>query len=167
MEKIWTVMDQKQETFHIFPEDLTAIRTTRQYLHTILTRGISGSAMPYFTVFDKDKLESLIDYLDKKHHVLSLPGPLPVKISDSALKQSQKIYTETCAQCHGTDGKLTALSKGFQPPPPDFSVYSLSPQRAFDIITNGYPGTVMYPFSDLPEDVRWGLVKIINDKRTK
>ena len=151
----------------ISPEDLTTVRTTRQYLHTIIAGGISGSAMPYFTVFDKYKLESLIDYLDKNHHVLSLPEPLPVNISDSLIKQSQKIYTETCTQCHGIDGKLTALSKGFQPPPPDFSVYSLSPERAFDIITNGYPGTVMYPFNNLPEDVRWGLVKIINDKRTK
>ena len=151
----------------ILPEDITAIRTTRQYLHTILTGGISGSAMPYFTVFDKYKLESLIDYLDKKNRVLILPEPLSVKISDAVLQQSQKTYTETCAQCHGTDGKLTALSKGFQPPPPDFSVYSLLPQRAFDIITNGYSGTVMYPFSDLPEEIRWGLVKIITDIRIK
>ena len=151
----------------ILPEDITAVRTTRQYLHTILSEGISGTAMPYFTVFDKHKLESLIDYLDKKHSVLSLPEPVPLKISDSTFKQSQKMYTETCTQCHGKDGKLTALSKGFQPPPPDFSVYSLLPQRAFDIITNGYQGTVMYSFTDLPEEVRWGLVKIINNIRTK
>ena len=151
----------------ILPEDITHIRTTRQYLNTILTGGISGTAMPYFTVFDKYKLESLIDYLDKKHHVLSLTEPIPVKTSDSALQQSQKIYTETCTQCHGIDGKQTTLSKGFQPPPPDFSVYSLSPQRAFEIITNGYPGTVMYTFSDLPEEIRWGLVTIMNEKRTK
>ncbi|WP_435550626.1 c-type cytochrome [Desulfobacterium sp. N47] len=149
------------------PEDITAIRTTRKYLHTILAGGISGSAMPYFTVFDRYKLDSLIDYLDKKYSVLSLPEPLPVKISDSALQQARKVYNETCAQCHGVDGRVTALSKGFQPPPPDFTVYSLSPERAFDIITSGYSGTVMYPFSNLPEDVCWGLVKIINDKRTK
>lgn len=149
------------------PEDISAIRTTRQYLHTILAGGVSGSAMPYFTVFDGYKLESLINYLDKKYHVLSLPEPLPAKISDAALQQSRKIYDETCSQCHGIDGRGSALSKGFQPPPPDFTVYSLSPDRAFDVITNGYSGTVMYPFNNLTEDVRWGLVKIINDKRTK
>jgi mono/diheme cytochrome c family protein len=151
----------------ILPEDLAAIRTTRPYLHTILTGGVSGTAMPYFTVFDRYKLESLIDYLDKKHHILGLPEPVPVKIPDSASKQAQIIYTETCSKCHGTDGKGTAFSKGFEPPPPDFSVYSVSPRRSFDIITNGYSGTVMYPFSNLSEGVRWGLVKIMNDKRTQ
>jgi mono/diheme cytochrome c family protein len=151
----------------IFPEDISAIRTARQYLHTILTGGVTGSAMPYFTVFDRYKLDSLIDYLDKKYHVLSLPEPLPVKITDAALQQSRKIYDETCSQCHGIDGRGSTLSKGFQPPPPDFTVYSLSPERAFEVITKGYSGTVMSPFSNLPKDVRWGLVKIINDKRTK
>lgn len=149
----------------ILPEDISAIRTTRQYLHTILAGGVSGSAMPYFTVFDRHKLESLINYLDKKYHVLGLPEPLSIKIPDAALQQAQQTYNETCSQCHGINGRGSALSKGFQPPPPDFSVYSLSPERTFDVITNGYSGTVMYPFSNLPADVRWGLVKIINEKR--
>ena len=149
----------------ILPEHISAVRTTRKYLHTILVGGVSGTAMPYFTYFDRYKLDSLIDYLDKKYHVLGLPEPLPIKISAAALQQAQQTYNETCSQCHGVDGRGSALAKGFQPPPPDFSVYSLSPRRAFDIITNGYSGTVMYPFSNLPEDVRWSLVKILNDKR--
>ena len=147
------------------PEDISAIRTTRTHLHKILVEGVSGSAMPYFTFFDRYKIDSLIDYLDKKYHVLSLPEPLPVKISDTALQQAQKIYNETCSVCHGMDGRGSALSKGFQPQPPDFTVYSLSPKRAFDVITKGYPGTAMPSFSNLPEEVRWSLVKIINDKR--
>jgi mono/diheme cytochrome c family protein len=149
------------------PEDISAIRTTRRYLHTILAKGVSGSAMPYFTVFDRYKLDSLIDYLDKKYHVLSLPEPLPVKISDEIFQQAEKIYEETCSLCHGRDGRGSALSKGFQPPPPDFTVYSLSPERAFDVIKNGYPGTTMSPFGSLTADVRWGLVKIINEKRSQ
>lgn len=148
------------------PEDLSAIRTTRPYLHSILAGGVPGSAMPYFTVFDRDKLDSLIDYLDKKYHVLSLPDPVHVKISDEALQQAQKIYNQTCSQCHGMDGRGSALSKSFQPQPPDFTVYSLSPERTFNVITKGYLGTAMSSFSSLPAEVRWGLVKIINDKRT-
>lgn len=148
------------------PEDISAIRTTRTYLHKILVEGVSGSAMPYFTFFDRDKINSLIDYLDRKYHVLSLPEPLPVKISDTAIQQARKIYNETCSQCHGMDGRGSALSKGFQPRPPDFTVYSLSPKRAFDVIMKGYPGTAMPSFSNLPEDICWGLVKIINGKRT-
>ena len=149
------------------PEDISAIRTTRRYLHTILAGGVSGSAMPYFTVFDRYKLDNLIDYLDKKYHFLSLPGPLAVKISDEIFQQAGKIYDETCSLCHGRDGRGSALSEGFQPPPPDFTVYSLSPERAFDVITNGYPGTNMSPFGSLTVDVRWGLVKIINEKKSQ
>ena len=147
------------------PEDISAIRTTRPYLHKILTEGVPGSAMPYFSVFDKYKLDSLIDYLNKKYYMLGLPEPIPVKIPDEALQQTQKIYSETCSQCHGMDGRGSALSKRFQPPPPDFTAYSLLPKRAFDVITKGYSGTAMSSFGNLQEDVRWGLVKIINDKR--
>jgi mono/diheme cytochrome c family protein len=149
------------------PEDISAIRTTRRYLHTILSGGVSGSAMPYFTFFDRYKLDSLIDYLDNKYHVLSLPEPLPVKIPDAIFQQAVKVYDETCYLCHGRDGRGSALSKGLQPPPPDFTVYSLSPERAFDVITNGYPGTTMSSFGSLTADVRWGLVKIINGKRSQ
>jgi len=147
------------------PEDISAIRTTRTHLHKILVEGVSGSAMPYFTFFDRYKIDSLIDYLDKKYHVVGLPEPIPVKISDAALQQAQKIYNDTCSQCHGMDGRGSALSKGFQPPPPDFTVYGLIPIRSFGVITNGYPGTTMPGFNDLKEDVRWGLVKIVNERR--
>jgi mono/diheme cytochrome c family protein len=147
------------------PEDVSAIRTTRPYLHKILTEGVPGSAMPYFTFFDKYKLDSLIDYLDKKYYVLGLPEPIPVKIPDKALQQAQKIYGDTCSQCHGMDGRGSALSRRFQPPPPDFTAYSLLPERAFDVITKGYSGTAMPSFGSLQKDLRWGLVKIINDKR--
>ncbi len=149
------------------PEDISAVRTTRRNLHAILTKGVSGSAMPYFTFFDRHKLDSLIDYLDTRHHVLSLPEPLPMKISDAAVQQAGTIYDETCSLCHGRDGKGSALSKGFQPPPPDFRVYSLSPKRAFAVITKGYPGTAMSPYGSLTTDVRWGLAQVVNQKRSQ
>jgi mono/diheme cytochrome c family protein len=149
------------------PENISAVRTTRPYFHRILVDGIPGSAMPYFTYFDKNKLESLVEYLDKKYHVIGLPGPVPVQISNEALEQAKEVYAETCSACHGMDGKGTKLAEKFRPPPPDFTVYSLSPNRTFDIITNGYPGTVMPPFSNLKEEVRWGLLEIVNGKRQK
>jgi mono/diheme cytochrome c family protein len=147
------------------PEDLSAVRTTRPYLHRILSQGISGSSMPYFSFFDRYKLDSLSDYLDKKYDMLSLSETISVKISEDTLHQAEKIYTDTCSPCHGMDGKGTTLSQGFRPQPPDFTIYSLSPKRAFEIITQGYPGTAMPPFGYLKDDVRWGLTKIINSKR--
>jgi hypothetical protein len=41
----------------------------------------------------------------------------------------------------------------------------LLPQRTLEVITNGYPGTLMPSFSNLEEEVRWGLVEIVNGKR--
>ena len=52
----------------------------------------------------------------------------------------------------------SAFGRGLKPPPPDLSRFSLTPEITFDIITNGYTGTVMQPFRNLPEAVRWGLV---------
>jgi mono/diheme cytochrome c family protein len=153
------------KNLRIPPEDISAVRTTRSCFHRILIDGISGSAMPYFTYFDRDKLESLVSYLNQKYHVIGSPGPLPVQIPKEALEQANKVYAETCSVCHGMDGRGAKLSEQFRPPPPDFSAYSLLPQRTLEVITNGYPGTLMPSFSNLEEEVRWGLVEIVNGKR--
>jgi mono/diheme cytochrome c family protein len=157
---------EEAKELSILPEDISSMRTTQKYLHEQLIKGVPGTAMPYFSVFDRYKLESLIRYLNEKFNVLGLPEPVPVNISESTLQKANQIYTETCSGCHGMDGRGSQLSLGFKPHPPDFTAYSLSPRRAFEVITNGYPGTVMPAFGSLSEDVRWGLVKIINEKRT-
>ena len=94
------------------------------------------------------------------------PDPVPVTISESALNKANQIYTETCFRCHGMDGKGSQLFMNFKPRPPDFTAHSLSPQRRLEIIDNGYHGTAMPAFGNLPKDVRWGLVKIVNEKRS-
>jgi mono/diheme cytochrome c family protein len=156
---------EEEKNLSIPPEDIASIRATRDYLYEQIIRGVPGSAMPYFAVFDRDKLYSLISYLDENYNVLGLPEPVPVVISESALNKANQIYTETCSGCHGMDGKGSQLSVNFKPRPPDFTAYSLSPQRTLEIIDNGYHGTVMPAFGNLQEDVRWGLVKIVNEKR--
>jgi mono/diheme cytochrome c family protein len=158
-------MGEEAGNLTIPPEDLTAVRTTRNQLRRIYSEGIDGSAMPYFTVFDREKLESLTDYLHNLYHILDAPGPIPVQISAKLVEEANKQYAGTCAGCHGLDGRGTRLSRSFKPSPPDFTQYSLTPQRAFTVITNGYPGTMMPPFRTLQEEVRWGLVKVVNDKR--
>lgn len=149
------------------PEDISAIRTTRGYLYDILKNGVHGTAMPYFTFFDRGKLDSLMDYMDKRWDVSSPPEAVLAGVSKQAMAQAQDVYTKTCAGCHGMDGKGARSSQGLEPQPPDFTVYSLSPKRTFDIISNGYPGTMMPTFGSLPVEVRWGLVKIVNEKRRR
>jgi mono/diheme cytochrome c family protein len=146
----------------ISPEDLSAIRTTKAYFRELLVKGVPGSAMPYFTFFDRGKLNDLYAYLDDTYHLSSGPELPPFKVTKSEHKQAQSIFAKTCSSCHGTDGRGSSLSQRFRPKPQDFTVYNLSPERAFEVITSGYRGTVMPSFSSQPEGVRWGLVEIIN-----
>jgi mono/diheme cytochrome c family protein len=147
------------------PEDIAAIRTTHSYFYEILKKGIDGTAMPPFTFLDRYQVYGVIDYLNRRYHVLSRPEGIPVPVSSSVLAQAQMAYEQNCSSCHGRDGKGTPLSQGLKPAPPNLAEYSLTSERAFAVITNGYPGTAMPPFKDLAEDVRWGLVKVVYLKR--
>lgn len=144
------------------PEALAQVRTTRPYLLQILRHGINGTGMPYFTVFTGDKLEKLADYLDLNFHILGKPDPLPVNVSASALQEAGRIYTDTCSRCHGVDGRGPSPSGPLlKPLPPDFTQYTLTSARIMSVITEGYPGTAMPGFAQLPEDVRLGLSTIV------
>ncbi len=153
------------ENLTVPPEAIAAIRTTRGYLHQILSKGVNGTAMPYFGFFEKGKINRLIDFLNSRLDILGKLPPVPVTISATDQQKADQIFSENCAACHGKDGRGASEAKNFQPPPPDFTVFNLLPERAFEIISNGYPGTMMTSFSNLPEGVIWGLVKIVNDKR--
>lgn len=147
------------------PEAIASVRATRGYLLQILTKGVNGTAMPYFGYYEKGKLNHLIDFLDSRLDILGKLTPVPVVISPADQERANQIFSENCSVCHGKDGKGTPEAKKFEPPPPDFTAYNLLPERAFEVITNGYPGTMMVSFENLPEEVRWGLVKVVNDKR--
>ena len=146
-------------------EDLTAVRTTRPYLYSIITGGVPGTGMGYFTVYDRYQVDDLMAYLNDKFGILGVPAAVPADIPPQARATADQIYAGTCAACHGADGGGSPVAKGFKPPPPDLRVYGLMPTRAFDVITNGYPGTMMAAFKDLPEDVRWDLVQVVGLKR--
>ncbi|MBU4261693.1 MAG: cytochrome c [Proteobacteria bacterium] len=147
------------------PENVAAVRTTAPYLHQILTQGVPGSAMPYFTFLDRNKLDSLTDYLNGRYQTIGKPGPLPADLTEATMGQAGQVYEQTCTPCHGQDGRGTEQSRGYRPPPPDLTAYSLTPQRTFQVISKGYPGTLMPGFAQLPEEMRWGLVQVVNGKR--
>jgi mono/diheme cytochrome c family protein len=146
------------------PENLAALRTNRPHLLEVLRRGVPGTGMPYFSFFDGDKLDALVDYLDGRFGVLSPPEKVPIAIAPAARMQAETVYAQACSVCHGRDGRPSELARGFEPPPPDFTVHQLSPGRAFEVITEGYPGTVMPPFAALPEAVRWALVELVQQQ---
>lgn len=150
---------------NIPPEAISSVRTTSETLRQILIKGVPGTGMPYFGYYEKGKINRLIDFLNSRFQTLGKLPPVPVSISPSDQEKTNQIFSENCAACHGKDGRGTPEARKFEPPPSDFTVYNLLPERAFEVITNGYPGTMMVSFANLPEGVRWGLVKIVNDKR--
>jgi len=149
------------------PEKIAELRTTREYLYSLLVKGMPGSGMPYFSVFDRNKLDRLIDSLDQRYQVLQKPGNLPVGVNSAALAQAGAVYRETCSGCHGSDGRGSSQSTAFKPPPPDFTRFSMTPRRTFEVITEGYRGTMMSSYATLPEEVRWGLVDHLQKLRTE
>ncbi len=142
------------------PEMIAAVRTTAPYLKARLLSGVNGSAMPYFSIYTADQLDGLMAYLNQQHQIFSAPQAVTVTVSATAEQQAGQTFASVCATCHGSDGAGNSpVALGLLPPPPDFRHFSLLPQRAFEVITGGYPGTAMAANNALPEDVRWGLVK--------
>lgn len=142
-------------------EDIASIRADRDYVYDILKNGTPGSAMPYFRLYDREKLDRLLDTLSKRFSMFAAaakptrePGP-----------QALTVWQETCSVCHGIDGAPTPFGRTLLPAPPDLRRYSLTPERALAVISEGYPGTVMQPFRALPEETRQDLAAISNSFR--
>ena len=58
-------------------EDLAAVRTTRPYLYGIITGGVAGTGMGYFTVYDRYQVDDLMAYLNDKFGILGEPADVP------------------------------------------------------------------------------------------
>jgi len=146
------------------PEDLTALRARPGELRKILLNGVDGSAMPYFGVYTAGQLDGLINLLYTQYGVKERPEPPSAAVSPEDRAQAELLFQSTCSICHGADGARSEFGRHLRPPPPDLQRLALAPQHAFDVITNGYPGTVMPSFARLPEPVRWALVEVEQSK---
>ncbi|MCB2187703.1 MAG: c-type cytochrome [Deltaproteobacteria bacterium] len=145
------------------PERLNAVRAERNYAKQIILQGVIGSGMPYFSIFEQSKLDSLLDYLQARFQLTAQPQPDGPPGNAAAARE---IFANTCAKCHGERGQVSVFGHNLSPAPPDLSQYGLTPQYAFAVITSGYDGTVMQPFNELPEATRWGLVSFVASLRT-
>jgi high-affinity iron transporter len=79
-----------------------------------------------------------------------------------ALAVGKILYGESCAICHGDDGRaVTAQARTLDPAPRDFQSSklddTLSPYSAFHMITFGIPGTGMASYETLSDEERWCL----------
>ncbi len=85
------------------------------------------------------------------------------KESPELLAKGKAVFDAQCALCHGEKGdpETSAAGKAMNPKPRHLVADAFkagdSPDKVFDSISKGLPGTAMAPFGHLPEDDRWGL----------
>lgn len=84
----------------------------------------------------------------------------PPKLPD--LGRGSKLFNQTCAACHGSNGDAkTAIAAKLDPPPVAFADRSRADQRSpfalYQVIDQGIEGTAMVSFSSLPTQDRWDL----------
>ena len=77
-------------------------------------------------------------------------------------KQTQALFVENCALCHGETGQGNGnLARTLSPKPTDFTDQSRALNRSllglYDAITNGLEGSAMRSFNNLSERQRWSL----------
>lgn len=142
-------------------EDISAIRAEREYIYGVLLNGTPGSAMPYFRLYEREKLERLMDTLSGRFAMFAPPEKASRRVGSASFS----IWANTCSVCHGMDGAVSPFGRTLLPAPPDLRAYSLTPERALAVIREGYPGTAMPPFRAFPEPVLEELAIISNSFR--
>ena len=143
-------------------EDVAAIRANRDYVYTLVRDGVPGSGMPYFRLYDREKIEMVLDAMSRRFDMFGKADVPPDREPES---DAMIVWAETCSVCHGVEGEITAFGHTLLPPPPDLQQFSVTHARALEDITNGYPGTVMPPFRHLPQEVLEDLTVISNTFR--
>lgn len=78
------------------------------------------------------------------------------------LTEAQRLYTDSCAICHGESGDAqTPRAQVLDPRPASFRdperLAVLSPYRVYNTLTFGIPGTAMASFDTLTREERWDL----------
>ena len=89
----------------------------------------------------------------------------PFAPNPESLTIGERVYTETCASCHGTQGRGDApAAAGLDPPPANLIVHvPLHPDRVlFDFIHDGIVGTAMVGLADrYTSDEIWHVINYI------
>lgn len=84
--------------------------------------------------------------------------------SEASIAKGMELYKNSCASCHGADGKSGIMPTN--PAPRDFTnvpeyKFGITFGDLFNTITVGSPGTSMAPFGYLPESDRVALTHYI------
>lgn len=90
----------------------------------------------------------------------------PVKPTKESIAAGKALFQQTCASCHGNDGKGDGpAAVALNPRPANFTTgkfkHGGSDAELFKTISNGVPGTGMVGWSSIPEKDRWNLVNFV------
>lgn len=140
------------------PEDLTRLRMGDEKLNAILLGGVDGTAMPRFDFYLDTELALVRAFLREKVGLKARVERFTHPLTEAARAQARDVFGQTCAVCHGDDGRGSERGRAMRPAAVDFADIALAPSRAFQIVTEGYPGTLMHGYPELPAEVRWALV---------
>lgn len=78
----------------------------------------------------------------------------PMAGEPEAIAAGRKLYTEHCAECHGTAGEGGAKAPSLRAP----EVHDAAPGALFWVVSNGVIRRGMPAWSKLPEPERWQIV---------
>ena len=93
------------------------------------------------------------------------------KKTPELLGQGKKLFEQNCSTCHGSngDGKGPA-GAALKPSPSDFTKplkdwpnTKGDPNKIFEVISKGIPGSAMVKWDQFSEQERWGLTYTVMD----
>jgi cytochrome c oxidase cbb3-type subunit I/II len=134
------------------PRDLARVHFSEQALSRALWQGVPGSSMPDWHELSTNDLRALAAY------VLSLEAK-PTSATRSSLltdaeqTEAGKLYTISCARCHGPQGRGDGIGAGaLAPRPTDFGQVRPNLAYAEEVLARGVPGTAMPPWEGRLDD---------------
>jgi high-affinity iron transporter len=97
-----------------------------------------------------------------REEIVSSLGLLTTPRGRPSLIRAESLYVQSCAACHGVDGRgETEVAAALEPRPTSLKNperrAALSPYRVFNALTLGVPGTAMPAFESLSPAERWDL----------
>jgi high-affinity iron transporter len=136
-----------------------------------IAQGMGAPGAPFLP-----RLEALKARVDKAEDAPGVPRDCGALVADivrtAGLKRSPhgvpdlgrgaKVFAESCASCHGADGRAdTAVGKALVPPAANFHdaerMSTLTPYKAYNTTSFGIAGTGMAAFPQLSDADRWAV----------